>query len=124
MQWKISPVSSITGESCSAQPPSSIAPFGSMSDVVSREATKNPTISSEPLCLPWKNPCYDGKEKRMPAYIIVDVTVNEPEEYATYRQLTPASIAAYGGKFVVRGGVAETLEGDWQPGRMVVLEFE
>ena len=60
----------------------------------------------------------------MPAYIIVDVTVNEPEEYATYRQLTPASIAAYGGKFIVRGGAAETLEGDWQPGRMVVLEFE
>src|SRR5687768_3246738 len=67
---------------------------------------------------------HEEARRLMAAYIIVDVTVHEPEEYATYRQLTPASIEAYGGKFVVRGGQTETLEGDWEPGRIVVLEFE
>ena len=38
--------------------------------------------------------------------------------------MTPAAIAAYGGRFVVRGGAAETLEGDWKPARLVVLEFD
>jgi uncharacterized protein (DUF1330 family) len=60
----------------------------------------------------------------MSAYVIVDVKVNDPETYAAYRQLTPAAIAAYGGRFVVRGGAAETLEGGWAPERIVVLEFE
>jgi uncharacterized protein (DUF1330 family) len=59
----------------------------------------------------------------MAAYVIVDVTINDPVEYEAYRKLTPASIAAYNGKFIVRGGLTETLEGDWQPGRVVVLEF-
>ena len=59
----------------------------------------------------------------MPAYIIVDVQIEDPKEYEEYKMLTPVSIAAYGGKFVVRGGVTETLEGDWSPGRIVVLEF-
>jgi uncharacterized protein (DUF1330 family) len=59
----------------------------------------------------------------MPAYIIVDVAINDPEAYEGYKQLTPASVAAYDGKFIVRGGKTETLEGDWQPQRIVVLEF-
>ena len=59
----------------------------------------------------------------MPAYIVVDVTIHNAENYEDYKKLTPASIAAYGGKFIVRGGKTETLEGDWQPGRMVVIEF-
>ena len=60
----------------------------------------------------------------MAAYVIVDVRINDPVTYAEYKQLTPAAIAAYGGRFVVRGGQTETLEGDWSPGRIVVLEFE
>ena len=60
----------------------------------------------------------------MAAYVIVDVSINDPVVYAEYRKLTPASIAAHGGRFVVRGGQAETLEGEWSPGRIVVLEFE
>lgn len=60
----------------------------------------------------------------MPAYVIVDVTIHDPAVYEEYKKLTPAAIAAFGGRFVVRGGAAETLEGDWRPGRMVVLEFE
>ncbi len=59
----------------------------------------------------------------MPAYIIVDVQINNVVEYEAYKKLTPASILAYGGKFIVRGGKTETLEGDWNFGRIVVLEF-
>lgn len=59
----------------------------------------------------------------MAAYVIVDVTVNDSGEYEEYKKLTPASIAAYDGKFIVRGGKCETLEGTWKPERIVVLEF-
>lgn len=59
----------------------------------------------------------------MAAYIIVDVTIHDPAQYDIYKSLTPGTLAAYGGKFVARGGKAETLEGDWTPGRMVILEF-
>jgi len=59
----------------------------------------------------------------MPAYVIVDVTITDPQLYEEYKKLTLASIAAWQGKFIVRGGATETLEGDWQPGRFVMLEF-
>ena len=59
----------------------------------------------------------------MAAYIIVDVNINDLQEYEEYKKLTPASITAHGGKFVARGGPTATLEGDWQPGRIVILEF-
>jgi len=59
----------------------------------------------------------------MPAYVIVDVQVHDPEGYAEYRQLSGASVAQYGGQFLVRGGAIEVAEGDWQPGRFVVIQF-
>ncbi len=59
----------------------------------------------------------------MSAYIIVDITIHNAENYEAYKKLTPASLAKYDGKFIVRGGKAETLEGHWQPERIVVLEF-
>jgi uncharacterized protein (DUF1330 family) len=59
----------------------------------------------------------------MPAYVIVDVIIHDQQEYAEYTKLTPATIAAYDGRFVVRGGQTTTLEGDWKPERIVVLEF-
>jgi uncharacterized protein (DUF1330 family) len=59
----------------------------------------------------------------MPAYIIVDVDIHNPTEYEEYKKLTPGSLALYDGKFIVRGGATESLEGDWKPGRIVVLEF-
>ncbi len=59
----------------------------------------------------------------MSAYIIVDVSILDKDEYITYVSLTTATLEAFGGKFIVRGGKAETLEGDWVPGRIVVLEF-
>jgi len=59
----------------------------------------------------------------MSAYVIVDVEIHNHEDYEEYKKLTPASIAAYDGSFKVRGGATEVLEGDWNPGRIVVLEF-
>jgi uncharacterized protein (DUF1330 family) len=60
----------------------------------------------------------------MPAYVIVDIDVTDPERYDQYKAATPATIAAAGGRFLVRGGQVTILEGDWQPSRLVVLEFE
>jgi uncharacterized protein (DUF1330 family) len=60
----------------------------------------------------------------MAGYIIVDVQITDPEAYERYKAAVPATLAAYGGKFLVRGGRAETLEGDWEPHRIVMLEFE
>jgi len=59
----------------------------------------------------------------MSAYIIVQVTVKQPGEYEAYKAMVPSSLAAYDGKFAVRGGICETLEGSWKPARLVVLEF-
>ena len=60
----------------------------------------------------------------MPGYVIADVTVTDPETYADYRALTPGSIAAFDGRFLVRGGEHEVIAGGWQPGRLVLLEFD
>ena len=59
----------------------------------------------------------------MPAYIIVEVKVNDPVGYEDYKKLTAGTLTAYQGKFIVRGGKTETLEGDWDPERFVILEF-
>jgi uncharacterized protein (DUF1330 family) len=59
----------------------------------------------------------------MKAYIIVDVNITNPSRYEDYKKLTPASLVPYEGKFIVRGGTTETLEGEWSPGRVVILEF-
>jgi uncharacterized protein (DUF1330 family) len=60
----------------------------------------------------------------VPAYVIVDVDVRDPERYERYKELAPPAIAHYGGRFLARGGATDVLEGDWVPKRLVVLEFE
>ena len=60
----------------------------------------------------------------MSAYVILDITVHEPELFEQYKQLAPATIAAYGGRYLARGGKAEALEGDRSPNRIVILEFD
>jgi uncharacterized protein (DUF1330 family) len=60
----------------------------------------------------------------MSAYIIVEIEVQDPSGYEEYKKLAGATVAAHGGKYIVRGGKTEVLEGDWQPKRIVVLEFE
>jgi uncharacterized protein (DUF1330 family) len=57
------------------------------------------------------------------AYVIVDLEVLEPEPYKEYTAAVPATLVPFGGRFIVRGGRYETLEGDWHPSRIVVLEF-
>lgn len=59
----------------------------------------------------------------MAAYFIVDVEVKNPQEYEAYKQAAAASIVQHGGRYLVRGGKHEVLEGDWNPTRLVVLEF-
>ena len=60
----------------------------------------------------------------MPAYVIVETDISDPEQYEQYKAASPGVVAAGGGRFVVRGGELAVLEGDWQPSRLVVLEFE
>lgn len=59
----------------------------------------------------------------MPAYVVGEVDVHNPERYADYTQHTPTTIANYEGKFIVRGGNPKTLEGAEVAPRVVVLEF-
>jgi len=59
----------------------------------------------------------------MAAYIIADIEILDPEEYRNYAQHTQGTLDKYGGRFIVRGGQTETIEGDWQPKRVVVIEF-
>ena len=59
----------------------------------------------------------------MPAYIVVEINVQDAATYERYKQLAPPSIAAYGGRYLVRGGKTDTLEGKWNPPRFVMLEF-
>ena len=59
----------------------------------------------------------------MAAYVIADIKISDEPQYAQYRALSPAAVAASGGEFVVRGGRHETLEGNWKPNRMVMLKF-
>lgn len=59
----------------------------------------------------------------MPAYVIIETDISDPEQYERYKAASPGAVAAGGGRFVVRGGELAVLEGDWEPKRMVVLEF-
>ena len=59
----------------------------------------------------------------MPAYVLANVTVKEPVRYEEYRRLVTPTLEAYGGRFIVRGGAVDVLEGDWRPGRLVIIEF-
>lgn len=60
----------------------------------------------------------------MSAYVIVDIEVTDPDGYEEYKRLAAPTVAQYGGKYLARGGATEMLEGDWQPRRLVILEFE
>ena len=59
----------------------------------------------------------------MAAYFIVEIDLQDAVAFEEYRKQVPAIIAKYGGRYLVRGGRTETLEGDWHPKRVVVLEF-
>lgn len=59
----------------------------------------------------------------MPAYVIVDIEVTDPVRYEEYKRMAHATVTAHGGRYIVRGGAAERLEGTRSPRRVVVLEF-
>jgi uncharacterized protein (DUF1330 family) len=59
----------------------------------------------------------------MPAFVIADIEVIDKERYERYKQLVPGTLEAFGGRFIARGGRVETLDGEWSPQRVVILEF-
>ena len=59
----------------------------------------------------------------MAAYVFVEIDIYDQELYEEYKKMTPSTIEDFGGKFLVRGGNTVHLEGDWNPERIVVLEF-
>ena len=60
----------------------------------------------------------------MTAYVIVDINVTDPVRYEDYKSLAAPTVELYGGKYIARGGKTETLEGDWSPTRLVILQFD
>ena len=60
----------------------------------------------------------------MPAYIIAEIDVQNPQDYEEYKKMVPSTITAYGGRYIARGGKTEILEGNWSPKRIALLEFE
>ena len=60
----------------------------------------------------------------MAAYFIAQLEVNDPAGFEEYRKLVGPLVDKYEGKYVVRGGAIETIEGDWSPKRLVIIEFE
>ena len=59
----------------------------------------------------------------MPAYVIANVDVKDPARYEEYRKMVLPTIQAFGGRFLARGGKIDSLEGAWQPNRLVIVEF-
>ncbi len=59
----------------------------------------------------------------MSAYIVVDITVHDPEQYKEYVSLAPDFVEKYQGKYMIRGGQTDVVEGNWRPQRLVVVEF-
>ena len=64
-----------------------------------------------------------GNFAGMPAYIIVRVDIHDAEAYREYMRHTPRVVSRFGGRFIVRGGETETLEGEEETLRLVVIEF-
>jgi uncharacterized protein (DUF1330 family) len=64
-----------------------------------------------------------GHALSMPAYVIAEITLHDPEQYANYTAAVPATLAAHGGRLVALSEAPTVLEGDWEPERLVLLEF-
>jgi uncharacterized protein (DUF1330 family) len=60
----------------------------------------------------------------MAAYVVANVQITDPERYPEYRDRVAETVARYGGKYLVRGGKVDVLEGVWDPQRLVIIEFE
>ena len=60
----------------------------------------------------------------MAAYALIDVEVTDQSVFAEFRERAPAVVEAHGGRFLVRGGATEVVQGDWTPHRVVIVEFD
>ena len=60
----------------------------------------------------------------MTAYVIADIEVTDPEGFEEYKKLAGSAVEQHGGKYIARGGRIETLEGDWAPTRLSLLQFD
>lgn len=60
----------------------------------------------------------------MAAYLVVDIDVTNPAQFEEYKKLAPGAIAKFGGRYIIRGGAYESLEGDWKPQRLTIVEFD
>ena len=60
----------------------------------------------------------------MAGYVVVQVSIHDPEGFAVYREMVPPTLEVYGGRYLVRGGDWENLEGDWKPERLVIIEVD
>ena len=76
-----------------------------------------PHPRDDPTRAPWYIPA-------MPAYVIVETDITDPERYEAYKAAAADAVAAAGGAYLVRGGELDVLEGDWRPSRLVILGFE
>ena len=72
----------------------------------------------------WPSPRRKRRFPVVPAYVIIETDVTDPEQYEKYKAASPGAVAGGGGRFLVRGCELAVLEGDWQPSRLVVLEFK
>ena len=59
----------------------------------------------------------------MSAFVIAEINIKDPEKYNSYKELTPATVSAFGGKFVLRGKPVKVLEGEFKYQRLIMLEF-
>ena len=59
----------------------------------------------------------------MAAYLVAELEITDPAVFEEYRKRVAATISAHGGRYLARGGTLESLEGGWNPKRMVILEF-
>jgi len=59
----------------------------------------------------------------MTAYLVVELAITDPVAFARYRELVPPTVAAYDGRYLVRGGAMVPLEGDWHPERVTIIAF-
>ncbi len=60
----------------------------------------------------------------MSAYVIVNVDTTDPVKYEEYKTMAQDAVARFGGRYLVRGGKMNVVEGDWRPTRIVILEFD
>jgi uncharacterized protein (DUF1330 family) len=66
---------------------------------------------------------FPRKVPAMAVYVVADLEITDPDEFQKYGQRVVEVVKQYGGRYLIRGGEAEPLEGNWRPTRLTILEF-